>query len=336
MRRIGGLFDGVVSYSNLYRAYRKALLGARRNEEQARFYYSLENELVTLRRELVDGTYNPGPYRYFMIFDPKEREIAIAPFRDRVVHHAIVNVLEPIYERRFIYDSYATRKGKGTLAAIMRTQSFLRESRYYIKLDISKYFASIDRNTLLEILERKLKDTRLLELIARIVWNPPDEDWGLPIGNMTSQFFANVYMDPFDHFVKETLKQRHYIRYMDDFVVFPDDRESIPGLLAQMKAYLNDELGLKVKENGVVINTPMHGLGFLGVRIFPSTIRIHRKNLTRCMRKIRLREREYSKGQIDEERLVRSVGSIVAHMAQFNTLTLRRKVMGSRSMVPTG
>ncbi len=336
MRRIGGLFDGVVSYSNLYRAYRKALLGARRNEEQARFYYSLENELVTLRRELVDGTYNPGPYRYFMIFDPKEREIAIAPFRDRVVHHAIVNVLEPIYERRFIYDSYATRKGKGTLAAIMRTQSFLRESRYYIKLDISKYFASIDRNTLLEILERKLKDTRLLELIARIVWNPPDEDRGLPIGNMTSQFFANVYMDPFDHFVKETLKQRHYIRYMDDFVVFPDDRESIPGLLAQMKAYLNDELGLKVKENGVVINTPMHGLGFLGVRIFPSTIRIHRKNLTRCMRKIRLREREYSKGQIDEERLVRSVGSIVAHMAQFNTLTLRRKVMGSRSMVPTG
>ena len=336
MRRLGDLFDGVVSYSNLYRAYRKALVGARRNEEQARFYYSLENELVTLRRELVDGTYNPGPYRYFMIFDPKEREIAIAPFRDRVVHHAIVNVLEPIYERRFIYDSYATRKGKGTLAAIMRTQSFLRESRYYIKLDISKYFASIDRNTLLEILERKLKDTRLLELIARIVWNPPDEDRGLPIGNMTSQFFANVYMDPFDHFVKETLKQRHYIRYMDDFVVFPDDRESIPGLLAQMKAYLNDELGLKVKENGVVINTPMHGLGFLGVRIFPSTIRIHRKNLTRCMRKIRLREREYSKGQIDEERLVRSVGSIVAHMAQFNTLTLRRKVMGSRSMVPTG
>lgn len=336
MRRLGDLFDGVVSYSNLYRAYRKALVGARRNEEQARFYYNLEWELVSLGRELVYGKYIPGPCRYFMIHDPKEREIAIAPFRDRVVHHAIVNVLDPIYERRFIYDSYATRKGKGTLAAIMRTQSFLRESRYYIKLDISKYFASIDRNTLLEILERKLKDARLLELIARIVWNPPDEDRGLPIGNMTSQFFANVYMDPFDHFVKETLKQRHYIRYMDDFVVFTDDRESIPRLLAQMKAYLNDELGLKVKENGVVINTPMHGLGFLGVRIFPSTIRIHRKNLTRCLRKIRLREREYSKGQIDEERLVRSVGSIVAHMAQFNTLALRRKVMGSRSMVPTG
>lgn len=336
MRRIGDLFDDVVSYSNLYRAYRKALLGARRNEEQAHFYYNLEKELVTLRRELVEETYNPGPYRYFMIFDPKEREIAIAPFRDRVVHHAIVNVLEPIYERRFIYDSYATRKGKGTLAAIKRAQSFLRESRYYIKLDISKYFASIDRNTLLEILQRKLKDARLLKLITRIVWNPPDEDWGLPIGNMTSQFFANVYMDPFDRFVKETLKQRHYIRYMDDFVVFTDDRESIPLLLAQMKAYLNDKLGLKVKENGVVINTPMHGLGFLGVRIFPSTVRLHRKNLTRCLRKIRLREREYSRGQIDEERLVLSVSSIVAHMAQFNTLTLRKRVMGSRPMVPTG
>ncbi len=336
MRRIGDLFDDVVSYSNLYRAYRKALLGARRNEEQAHFYYNLENELVTLRRELVEETYNPGPYRYFMIFDPKEREIAIAPFRDRVVHHAIVNVLEPIYERRFIYDSYATRKGKGTLAAIKRAQSFLRESRYYIKLDISKYFASIDRNTLLEILQRKLKDARLLKLITRIVWNPPDEERGLPIGNMTSQFFANVYMDPFDHFVKDELKQRHYIRYMDDFVVFTDDRSGIRGLLDRMKAYLNDELGLKVKENGVVINTPMHGLGFLGVRIFPSTVRLHRKNLTRCLRKIRLREREYSRGQIDEERLVLSVSSIVAHMAQFNTLTLRKRVMGSRPMVPTG
>jgi len=336
LRRIGDLFDGVVSYSNLYRAYRKALLGARKNEEQARFYYNLESELVTLRRELVDETYIPGPYRYFMIHDPKEREIAIAPFRDRVVHHAIVNVLEPIYERRFIYDSYATRKGKGTLAAIRRAQSFLQESRYYIKLDISKYFASIDRNTLLEILKRKLKDARLLELITRIVWNPPNEDRGLPIGNMTSQFFANVYLDPFDHFVKETLKHRHYIRYMDDFVDFTNDRESIPDLLAQMKAYLKDRLGLKVKETGVVINTPLHGLGFLGVRIFPSTIRIHRKNLSRCLRKIKLKEREYAKGQIDEERLVRSVGSMVAHMSQFNTLTLRRKVMGSRLMVPIG
>ena len=336
MRRIGGLFDGVVSYSNLYRAYRKALLGARKNEEQAHFYYNLENELVTLRRELVDGTYNPGPYRYFMIFDPKEREIAIAPFRDRVVHHAIVNVLEPIYERRFIYDSYATRKGKGTLAAIKRAQSFLRESRYYIKMDISKYFASIDRNTLLEILQRKLKDARLLKLITTIVWNPQDADRGLPIGNMTSQFFANVYMDPFDHFVKETLKQRHYLRYMDDFVVFTDDRSVILGLLDRMRAYLNDELGLKVKENGVVINTPAHGLGFLGVRIFPSTLRLHRKNLSRCLRKMKFREREYYKGQIDEEKLVRSVGSIVAHMSQFNSLTLRRKVMGSRPMVRTG
>jgi retron-type reverse transcriptase len=336
LRRIGGLFDGVVSYSNLYRAYRKALLGARRNEEQARFYYSLENELVTLRRELVDGTYNPGPYRYFMIFDPKEREIAIAPFRDRVVHHAIVNVLEPIYERRFVYDSYATRKKKGSLAAIKRAQSFLRESRYYMKLDISKYFASIDRNTLLEILKRKLKDARLLELITTIVWNPPDEDRGLPIGNMTSQFFANVYLDPFDHYVKETLKQRHYIRYMDDFVVFTSDRSVIRDLLDRMRAYLKDRLALNMKENGVVINTPAHGLGFLGVRIFPSTVRLHRKNLTRCLRKIRLRERECSRGQIDEERLVLSVSSIVAHMAQFNTLALRRKVMGSRPMVPTG
>jgi len=122
LRRIGNLFDSIVSYSNLYKAYRKAFLGTRKNKESSYFYYNLEGELIALRRELKEGVYAPGPYHYFMIYDPKERKIAVAPFRDKVVHHAIVNVLEPIYEKYFIYDSYATRKGKGTLAAIKRAQ----------------------------------------------------------------------------------------------------------------------------------------------------------------------------------------------------------------------
>ncbi len=328
MQRIGNLYEKVVSYANLHCAFKKAYRGARRNEEVTRFFFNLEKELLKIKQELVDVSYVPGAYRYFTVHDPKEREIAIAPFRDRVVHHAIVNILEPIYEKRFIYDSYATRKGKGTLAAIKRAQEFMRKNQYYIKLDISKYFSSVDRNILMNILERKIKDRTFLKLVSRIIWNPPEEETGLPIGNMTSQFFANVYLDPFDHFVKEELGCRYYIRYMDDSVIFSQDRDSLKALLTRIRAFLAKNLKLKLNEKAVVLNTTRHGLGFLGVRIFDSVIRIRRKNLARSLRRIGRREKERAVDKITDEELVQSVQSVIAHLSQFNTLTLRRQVFG--------
>ena len=180
MKRVGNLFRDVVDYGNLTEAFRLAMKGCGRTPEVCRFFFHLESELLRLQDELLIGAYQPGSYRCFMVYDPKERVIAVAPFRDRVVHHAVVRVLTPIYERVFIYDSYATRKGKGTHAAVLRAQKFLRRRPWYLKLDVNQYFSSVDRTILLRLVEHKVKDKRLLELLGRIVNNPPEETTGLP------------------------------------------------------------------------------------------------------------------------------------------------------------
>jgi RNA-directed DNA polymerase len=220
MKRIGTLFDGVTSYDTLLLASRRAMRGCGRTAVTCRFFYDLESELLRLQEELKSGIYRPGAYRYFTVRDPKERLIAVAPFRDRVVHHAVVHVLTPIYERVFIHDSYATRAGKGTHVAVLRAQQFLRKWPWYLKADIARYFDSVDHDIMMAMLERKLKDASLIYLIDRIVRNASAPDKGLPIGNLTSQFLANVYLDPLDHEIKDHMGVHGYIRYMDDFVVF--------------------------------------------------------------------------------------------------------------------
>lgn len=209
MKRYGNLFSEFASFANLYQAYKKARKGAVGKPETRAFTFHLEPQLLELQTELLTGNYQPSPYRYFCIYDPKERQISVAAFRDRVVHHALINVLEPIYERCFIHDSYATRKGKGTHLAIERARRFLRKTGWFWKCDIDKYFDSMDQHTLIAILRRKIKDERLLSVVHRIVGNGGVAGIGLPIGNLTSQFFANVYLNPFDHFVKNELGMRH-------------------------------------------------------------------------------------------------------------------------------
>ncbi len=194
----------------------------------------------------LSGTYRHGSYTYFTIYEPKERLVAAAPFRDRVVHHAIVRVIEPIFERRFIEDSFACRRGKGTHAAMRRSAQFARRFPYALKCDVRKYFPSIDHGILLNELARMIADERLLMLIAvdpghtRRRYSPEmaaggelfDVQFhkvGLPIGNLTSQFFANVYLNPLDHFVKHELRVKGYVRYLDDFVLFGHDRKACGG-----------------------------------------------------------------------------------------------------------
>ena len=193
--------------------------------------------MLELQQELINGRYKPSAYRYFKIFDPKERIISVASFKDRVVHHALINILEPIYERCFIYDSYATRKEKGTHLAINRAQTFLKEDPWFLKTDIDKYFDSINQGILMALLNRKIKDHRLLEVAQAIIENGGVNGVGLPIGNLTSQFFANVYLNPFDHFVKQQLGVK-YVRYMDDFVLFSKNKEELKSHKKAIKDYL--------------------------------------------------------------------------------------------------
>lgn len=315
-RRIGNLFGKVASFENLNLAAGKAMRGCGRTGETCRFFFHLERELCTLQAELESESYQPGQYRYFTVHDPKERQIAVAPFRDRVVHHAIVNVLDPIYERVFIHDSYATRKNKGTHKAIIQAQSFLRRWGGYYKADVRQYFANVHHGVLMAILERKIKDGRLLDLLERIVLNI-DADKGLPIGNLPSQFLANVYLDPFDHFLKDRLGVKGYIRYMDDFVIFDDDPHALDSLMREAAGYLAEELHLSLRPKCTYRNRAVHGLSFLGMRIHRSMLRVRPENRRRSLRRVHRRIAEWRHGRIGEELLVASLVSIEGHLHHF-------------------
>lgn len=330
MKREGNLFHKITDFENLYLAFKKAFKGTNRTETTLSFFFNLEKELLDLKKELEDKTYQPEGYRHFKIHDPKERIISVAPFRDRVVHHAIVNILEPIYEKRFIFDSYATRKEKGTHKAILRGKDFLRKNRWFLKADIEKYFDNVDHKMLAAILARKIKDGDVLRLIEGIIKNGGKDGKGLPIGNLTSQFLANVYLDPFDHFVKEELGERHYIRYMDDFIIFSREKEPLKGLRFELEKFLRERLNLRLKEKALLINQRLHGLSFLGARIFPNLIRIKRESLKRCMKKLRQRMNEREQGKVSDERFKRSLDSIMGHISFFNCEELKRDIFWGR------
>lgn len=291
-----------------------------------KFTFNLERELLQLQKELSEEIYSPGEYQYFTIRHPKERTISMAPFRDRVVHHALNNILEPIYEKRFIYDSYATRKNKGTHKAILRAQEFLRKNRWYLKMDIRKYFDSIHHEKLNYIIKRKIKDPFILRLCYKIILKGGDGVTGLPIGNLTSQFFANVYLDVFDHFIKEELGIKYYLRYMDDFCLFSEEKSDFKKWRLVIIDYLINKLRLLVKEKATLINTAMHGLPFLGVRIFPATIRVKRENFKRSYGRLKEKEIQYRKGLISDEQYDAGMQSLISHLKYWNSKALLCKM----------
>ncbi len=317
MRRVNHLFGAVTSHENLMGSFRLALKGCKRTPSVCRFIFHLESELIGLQDALISGEYRPGGYRFFTIQDPKARIIAEAPFRDRVVHHAVVRVLTPVYERRFIYDSYATRVGKGTHASVRRAQQFVRKRPWYLKADIEKFFDSVDHGILMEIIERKIKDRRLLSLLRVIIDNAPVPGKGLPIGNLTSQFLANVYLDPLDHHVKETPRAPPYLRYMDDFVLFGHSSSEMLAWKERIETFLSDHLALRLHARATYINRSAHGLSFLGMRIFPNLLRLRPANRRRSLKHIRNRVRQWREGYITEERMAQSLTSIVGHLRFF-------------------
>ena len=329
MKRIGNLFEQFIAFPNLLQAYYKARKGIRRNQENSFFFVNLEAELLQLQEELQNLTYAPQPYRYFQIYDPKERTISVAAFRDRVVHHALVNVLEPIYEKRFIHDSYATRKGKGTHAAILKAQKMLREHSWFLKSDVDKYFESISQERLLAILAHKIKDKQLLDITARIIRNGGSQGYGLPIGNLTSQFFANVYLNELDSFVKKELKVKRYIRYMDDFVLFAPNKQVLKIQLQAIQQFLVTDLELRLKSSATFVNQASNGLTFLGKRIYPQMIRLARPNLVRMLRRMSIREQEWKQGEINEETYLDSMNSYWACLSFGDTFGLRSNLASS-------
>jgi RNA-directed DNA polymerase len=358
------LYPQVYSFENLYLAYRKARRGGKRKHDAvAAFEYRLEDNLWALHAELRDRTYCPGPYRNFVVgpwrrgrlWAPKRRLISAAPFRDRVVHHALCNVIQPIFEARFIYDSYACRVGKGTHAAVDRCQEFARRRRYVLQCDVRQFFPSVDHQILRRMLARHIADPHVLWLIDRIlessvgviageykmVWFPGDELFAaarprnLPIGNLTSQFWANVYLNSLDQFVKQRLRCRCYVRYCDDFLLFHDDKAVLHEWRGDIVEHLAT-LRLTLHEARAVVYPVRTGIPFLGFRIFPHHRRLLHSKVHAFARRLRWLRVGYEAGDLTAEQVRFSVQGWLAHASHAQTYRLRRRLLGEVSFVGGG
>ena len=340
-----GLFEQLTSFENLYRASQAARRGKRFKSSTARFHHDLAQNLVELRDELLSGRYRPGPYRTFTIYEPARRFISAAPYRDRVVHHALCNVIEPLFERSFIFDSYANRKGKGTHRALDRCTQYARRYRYVLQCDIRQFFPSIDHGILCARLAAKIHDEPALALARLILegsnpqppagfyfpgddlFTPSERRRGLPIGNLTSQFWANVYLDPIDHFFKDDLGAPGYIRYVDDFLVFSNDKSA----LAQWREECRRKLGrlrLLLHERKCRIYPAAEGIPFLGFRVFATHRRLRANAVKRARRRMTRLATCYAAGNVTLAEAGRSVRAWVAHAEHGNTYGLRRSILG--------
>ena len=351
MKRYGNLWPDIIDFENLLQASRQAQRGKRYRPNVLAFNYNLAQELLKLQKDLKEQTYRPGKYRTFDIYDPKPRMISAAPYRDRVVHHALCNVIVPPLERTLISDTYANRTGYGTHRALKRFIHFVRTSNYVLQCDVRKYFPSLDHGILKAIIRQKIKCPETLWLIDTIIdgSNPqgsdieyfPGDDLltplergkGLPIGNLTSQFFANLYLSGFDHFVKEQLKVRKYLRYVDDWAAFSEDHGFLADVRLAMEDYLV-RLRLKVHPIKSQLFATRYGASFVGFRVLPSgktfprevCIRVRNRNLQRARERLRQMQHDYTAGLISLDEVIQRLRSWEAHLLHGDTYHLRRRI----------
>ncbi|MDJ0805855.1 MAG: reverse transcriptase/maturase family protein [Gammaproteobacteria bacterium] len=344
MRRIGHLWEQIVAFDNLLLAYRKARKGKRTRDEVARFGLNLERELFELQNSLRGKTYQPGAYRIFTLYERKPRQISAAPFRDRVVHHALMNRVEPLLDRRFIDDSYACRKGKGVHQAVQRYQNWAKHYAYALKLDIQRYFPSIDHAILKRQIAHHIKDPHVLWLFDRILDHSPDfpreslvyfpgddlftpqeRRTGIPIGNLTSQFLANLYLDGFDHFVKETLRVKAYLRYVDDMLLLSNSKQELHAWRLAIEEKLQT-LRLRLHPGKANIFDIRQGVDILGYRVFPAYRLLRNDNGHRFARRLRQFAFAYCNGEMAWRDFNPSVQSWIGHARQADTLGLRRQI----------
>ncbi len=286
MRRAGNLYLKIAERENLELAFWKAQRRKSARSDVQVFRANLSENLTLLREELLSGNVAFGNYRYFTIYDPKERVICAADFRERVLHHAIINVCEPVFEKYQIFDSFACRKGKGLDACLARTREFCRKYPWFLKTDVHKFFDSVEHATLLRLLERRFKDGRLLNLFSKIIESYETRSGkGLPIGNLTSQYFANLYLGVADHQIKEVWGVPAYVRYMDDFVLFFHENGQAKRAKVQVAEFLFRELKLEL--NKPQINRTACGLPFLSYRVFGTGLKLSQKAKRRFCRKMK-------------------------------------------------
>jgi RNA-directed DNA polymerase len=311
MRRAANLFDRISEFENLRLAFDKAARGRRGQAVVRQFAASLNQRIATMSLAIADGTFPIGRFQQFLIRDPKERVITAPCFDERVLHHAIMNICEPVMDRWLIDDTFACRTGKGRESAIERAQRFARSAAWSLKLDVRRFFDSVPHGTLMILLERRFKDRRLLELLTRIITAYRGElGIGLPIGSLTSQHFANFYLGWLDRFVKDSLGVRGYVRYMDDMILWHDDLGQMRAIQQRCGEFARDRLGLQFKPPDV--RRTSAGVEFLGCRIWPTHVELNRRSKRRWRRRVKALARAERLGLISEAELQVRLSALTA------------------------
>ena len=326
------IFERIVSLENLFLAWEEFKKGKSSRQDVQEFEWKLEQNIFFLYRDLRSHEYKHGPYEGFMICDPKQRQIHKASVRDRVLHHAVFKILNPIFEPTFIAHSFSCREGKGTHKAVDALETFLRKtSRNYrlqcfaLKCDIHRFFASVDHAILLSILGKTIKDADALWLLREIVESfgisgcPDDDCKGIPIGNLTSQLFANLYMNEFDQFMKQQLKVKQYVRYTDDFIMVAAHKSDLEKLLPPMRDFLRERLRLSLHPQKIILRKFGQGIDFLGYVVLPHYRALRTRTKKRMFRKLKLRAVSFKAGTGSESSVESSLQSYLGVLSHANT-----------------
>lgn len=344
------LFDLIISKTNLLRSWQEFKIDKRNKMDAQIFEHNLVENLFALHFDLKNRSYRHGRYISFYIHDPKLRHIHKASVRDRILHHAIMKQIEPYFERSFIFDSYSSRVGKGTHRAVLRLRDFAwKLSRnntnivWALKCDIRKFFDSIDHEILFRLIRDKISDEATLGLIKEIIDSFPlrldsnenkskkgDEpakyDRGTPLGNLTSQLFSNIYLNPLDNFVKRILKERFYLRYADDFVILSCERNHLESLIPKLRSFLTDTLKLELHPEKINIRKWSQGIDFLGYVVFPHHIILRTKTKKRMFRNIQQNYRLVQDGLMSKEKFRQSLQSYLGILKHCRKNELQKKI----------
>lgn len=318
-RTVNSIWDKVIDFGNLYFAYRAAGHGKRYRREALCFSKDLEENLIILQNELIWEMYKPIPFRQFCVFEPKRRLISAPAFRDRVVHHALVQIIEPYFERRFISESFACRKGLGTHAAMKHVVQCCRAAKrrwgsyYVLKCDIHKFFPSINHDVLKRAIRRTISDPKVIHLLNIIIDSFEPAGRGIPIGALTSQLLANVYLDQLDHFIKDECGVKYYARYVDDFLIIHNEKKYLKEMLIKIDIFVSEKLDVSLNPKTGIF-PGRHGIDFCGYRIWPAYVKPRKATIKRAKRRFKKMAKTYQKSPKILERAHQSIQSFLGYI----------------------
>ncbi|MBU2028405.1 reverse transcriptase/maturase family protein [Patescibacteria group bacterium] len=334
--KFNGDYNSIISAENLLEAWKEFIVGKRNKKDVQEFSMYLMDNIFLLYNDLLNHTYKHGGYQAFKINDPKPRDIHKATVRDRLLHHAIYRILYPFFDKTFIADSYSCRNNKGTHKAISKFREYFykvsqnnTKTCWVLKCDIRKFFANIDHEILIGILKEYIPDENIIKLLENVIdsfSSIKGGNVGLPLGNLTSQLFVNIYMNKFDQFMKHKLKTKFYIRYADDFVIFSEDKQRLENIIEPIKKFLQDGLKLKLHPDKIFIKTVSSGVDFLGMVNFPDHRILRTKTKRRMFKRISVKHKLYQEELISKESFNQSLQSYLGMLKHYNGHGLAKKM----------